>query len=1031
MQSSIQLLIFELRSKHGNKPVFYKVVLFLFLYVALSSSILCQSPDVTFEKFTTSRGLSSNTVYSTVQDELGFIWLGTKSGLNRFDGYEFKSYPLPMAENETVDNVTVFSLLVDKKGVMWIGLKDQGLLAFDQLSNTFRRYPFEENWTVDWNTITVKEIYEDSRGWLWIGTYGGGAIVLDEERKVKYHFCTYCNKAKNEILSNDFVFDFQEDKNKNVYVATAGKGLNLFITASKSIKQIHADVNEDLNSFSKSLCLAQNGDLWIGTEGNGLYKFDVELNKWTNFLESSVGLSTPSNIIRDIQLDDNGELWVATDGGGLLKYNDKEESFTQYSYDPLWSNLLNTNALYDLFFDRSNNLWIGTFNGGINVLKSIQSPFYLKRQFEEEKKIGIRSVLAVKEDSNGRVWLGTDGGGLFYFNINDENLTVKNISESVSSVITCIEIDSTNKLWYGSFAEGLGNYDYQTNVNKNFTHNEMDLQSIVHNNVWDIEATSSGDFWIGTLGGGVDFFPKTDEISQQLGNIQEKLSSVQVIDILLDKEERYLWIATEDKGLNRLEISTNEVVMFNHNDSITQGVSSNNVEALFEDHEGSIWVISNAGVDKVINKETVKSYFFKDFGIENGTISSIQQDDEGYIWVASSKGISRVDNDNKTMIEFGSEHFLQHNFYNAKASCLLSDGRIVFGGVMGFSVVVPKKVQLNDNAALPVFSDLKISGKSVLVGDYDGRKVLQSDLNDENTLVRFSYLDRGISFELSAVEFSDPERNKFAYKLEGFDSEWQILDANHRSIYFSSLKGGEYSLKIKAANSSGVWNENIRTLKILVTPPFWQTWWFITLAVFVILSMIYILYKFLLNRQKEQYELQAMAQREEILKSKQEILQLKNVNLQEEIANKKGQLNASVLQIAHKNEFLTVLKGRIRKIQSETDSEAAKPLRSVVNIINTELKQRDYWEEFQILFNKTFQDFVEDLSASYPTLTSNDHRLCSFIKMKLNNREIASILNITVSAVEQAKYRLKKKISLEKSESLNDFVQHFGKNVQK
>lgn len=189
---------------------------------------------------------------------------------------------------------------------------------------------------------------------------------------------------------------------------------------------------------------------------------------------------------------------------------------------------------------------------------------------------------------------------------------------------------------------------------------------------------------------------------------------------------------------------------------------------------------------------------------------------------------------------------------------------------------------------------------------------------------------------------------------------------------------------------------------------------------FLIIGCIFLVTRFLLNRQKEIYERQTLEQ-------EQEILQLKNQNLVQEITNKKAELNASILQMAHKNEFLSILKERIKKIQSNSDTSAKKPLRSIVNIINSELRQEDYWEKFQLIFNQTFQDFINQLEVKHPTLTQNDYRLSCFIKMKLNNHEIASILNITVNGVEQAKYRLKKKIGLDKSENLNEYIQQFGK----
>jgi DNA-binding CsgD family transcriptional regulator len=297
-------------------------------------------------------------------------------------------------------------------------------------------------------------------------------------------------------------------------------------------------------------------------------------------------------------------------------------------------------------------------------------------------------------------------------------------------------------------------------------------------------------------------------------------------------------------------------------------------------------------------------------------------------------------------------------------------------------------------------------------------------LNNENVEVQLSYRDRGIEFEFSTTEYTDPGLNKYAYKLDGFEENWNFVDATHRKIFISSLEGGKYLLKLKAANSSGVWNEDeIRVMPISVKGPFWKTSWFISLAVILITGLSLLVTRFLLNRQKERYERQT-------LKQEQEILELKNLNLTKEISNKKAELNATILQMAHKNEFLKVLKDRIKKIQNQTDIRAQKPLRSTVNIINSEIRQDNYWDKFQLIFNQTYQDFIGQLEVQHPALTQNDYRLSCFIKMKLNNHEIASILNITINGVEQAKYRLKKKFGLDKSDNLNEYIQQFGKEPQ-
>jgi sugar lactone lactonase YvrE len=377
------------------------------------------------------------------------------------------------------------------EGLIWLGLKAKGLVAYNPISEQFKSFPFNDDTTVDWSTISVRSIFEDSRNWLWIGTYGGGAIVLNKERQVIHHFCTYDTDGKTKQLSNDFVFDFEEDENGNIYIATAGKGINIFTVETNRVHFIHANDQRDMNSYGKTICMDDSNTLWIGTEGNGLYTFDTKNQTWAIYRNNTSKNSISSDIITDIQLDRHGKLWLATDGGGLNKYDQKSKSFQHFRYNSTQSKTLNTDALYDLFFDKSENLWIGTFNGGVNVLKAIHPPFYTKRKYHAEKELGLRSVLTVREDKNRRVWLGTDGGGLFYFDLDKEYLELKNaagllIKGQFNDVITCIHPQKNQGLWYGSFANGLHFFDAQRGVIKQFMHDDDNPNSLIHNNVWDL-----------------------------------------------------------------------------------------------------------------------------------------------------------------------------------------------------------------------------------------------------------------------------------------------------------------------------------------------------------------------------------------------------------------------------------------------------------------------------------------------------------------------------------------------------------------
>jgi DNA-binding CsgD family transcriptional regulator len=288
-------------------------------------------------------------------------------------------------------------------------------------------------------------------------------------------------------------------------------------------------------------------------------------------------------------------------------------------------------------------------------------------------------------------------------------------------------------------------------------------------------------------------------------------------------------------------------------------------------------------------------------------------------------------------------------------------------------------------------------------------------LNDPETTVRLHYQDKGLRINFTATRFLDPEHVRFAYRLMGFDTVWRVVGADQRQAVFSTLPGGDYTFQVRAANRDGVWTTTPRTLRVIVDPPFWQTWWFIGVSILAGLVIAAGMISFLLARQRKRLQ-------EKTREAEREVLRLKNENLLQDVQNKQDQLSASVLQGAHKNQFLADLKAQIRKMEHpESDLHRREWLR-ILRAIDQELDQKDYWDQFQLTFNQTHQDFVEALQLRHPTLTPTENRLCGFIRMGFSNSEIASILNITVNGVEQSKYRLKLKLDLDKNTGLNDYI---------
>ncbi|MBK8554321.1 MAG: hypothetical protein IPL65_00465 [Lewinellaceae bacterium] len=307
-----------------------KNLLWVTCVLIFSFSGKCQ-PDaaqVSFDHLTPENGLSHSTVYSILQDQTGLIWIGTRYGLNRFDGYGCKVFLPIEGDNTSLNGPTVLVLLEDKKGKIWIGHREAGISVWDKTKGQFKRFPEEPDPEVDWTKISVRSLYEDSRGWLWVGTLGRGVFVFDENRRKIGHLCRIC-KTKTQALGNDFVFDFQEDHLGRIWIATDGKGISVFDPATQISTVVHSNDELDLNSYEKSLCLDRRGNLWIGTSGSGLYKLDLSNQQFEHFFfdKNKTPHTISHNIVTDLALDPFGKLWIATDGNGLNVFDPEKNSF--------------------------------------------------------------------------------------------------------------------------------------------------------------------------------------------------------------------------------------------------------------------------------------------------------------------------------------------------------------------------------------------------------------------------------------------------------------------------------------------------------------------------------------------------------------------------------------------------------------------------------------------------------------------------------------------------------------------------------
>ncbi len=994
---------------YDNKLFSTVVVAFFFLLDSLS----IKAQTLFFDHFSMKEGLPHNTVYALAQDQEGFMWFGTHSGLLRYDGYKTKHFQHVKDENQAQINIqTVHSLLLDSKAKLWIGTEDNGLVLYDTKKG---------NWTkiVDNQSINsaVNAIFEDKKGNFWIATMNNGCFVFDAECNLVQHFNT-----QNSVLQSNSIFAFAEAENGRIWIAGAGSGVNFYDAAQGKIEAVHNQVspNEDLASFRKCLFWDKKRTLWIGTENDGLYLYNIENKEFKHYKKGSKS-EFPSNNISDIKAMPDGKIWLSSDGNGLLICSPTTMTFQHEIHSDNFHKGLNTNNLLKIFLDKDENKWIATFNGGINICKKYKTYFPTFKEWSNQNiNFSARSILGICAARNGKIWFATDGGGL---NVWDEKtkqcLIFKHQTGQKkfpsSNVAKSVFEDSKGNIWVGYFNNGLDCYNPTTGQNQHFLQGENNPNMLSDNNIWSIAEDKQGSLWFGTLGGGLNKFdPQTKNFTRHFHdkNNENSVADNGVFVVFAD-ENNNIWIGTKNSGLDFYEQSSGKFTHFSNNKNI-ESISSNDIRSIYKDKKGRLWIgTESEGLNLWLGNGKFKKYGINE-GLLNNSVLSILEDEQGVLWLSSFQGVTRFEPDRESFFNYDFHISELNNQFNHLAAAKLNDATLCFGGIYGVNFISLKQNNQNTINSQVYLTDFKVFNHSIEPND--GSKILQQAITQTKE-IHLSYTQNLFTFDFSALEYTSPYGVRYAFQLVGFDENWRFTNKNEQSVSYN-LSPGDYVFKVYSTNNNGVWSDKITEIKVIIHPPFWKTWWFrlLLLAAFVALA------RWLIQLYNERREEQWKAA---IVEQEKEILRLQNEKLANEIEGKTNELMSKALQMGHKNEVMQKLKDGFKDLRQEQNEENLKKIRGLENLVNVEMQDENNWEQFRVYFDQINQNYTESLLKEFPNLTTNDIRTCILIKLNLSIKEMAALLNISVAGVEKSKYRLKKRLNLNVEDDLTEFLRKF------
>ena len=766
------------------------------------------------------QGLSAASAQCIAQDKRGFLWVGTHDGLNRYDGASFTSYRHDARDAASLSVNNIWALLVDHTDTLWIGTRGGGLCRYERSRDGFTCYRREGPQGLSSDIILT--LYEDRTRTFWAGTLGGGLCRYDRERDRFTCFQTQ--------LPHQDVRALYEARDGTFWVGTQGGGLCRFDRAQGTCTTFRNLPGQPQSLSSNSiLSITEDhaGTLWIGTLGGGLVRFDQPNNRFFTYRhDPRQPASLPGNTVIALHEDRFGEFWVGTLGNGLSRLDRTRGIFI--NQPGLLSN--DVRAIYE---DGQGLLWIGTSGGGgLHRLNRTQTGFVAyQHDPAQPRSLSANMIFSLGAEPSGVLWVGTLGGGLCRSDPDRAGFTCFQRGATVFA----IHRDRAGELWFGTNQDGLCRFDRARERLECYRHDPRRADSLSSNVVMALAEDKTGALWVGTNGAGLCRFnrnKKSFACYRHDPNNPRSLSS-DAIRVLRVDQKGTLWIGTSGAGLCRFDSEQTGFTRFRHNGAQANSLSSDDVRSLYDDQLGRLWIGTDGGGLNLFEpaSQSFRTWRTND-GLPNDTICGIQEDAQGGLWLSTNQGLARFDVQAGRFRHYDQGDGLQSNEFTTGASCKGPDGELLFGGTRGFNSFFPERLSERSNAPPVILTGLRKFNQAVK---------LQPPI-DELEELHLSHRDSVIGIEFAALDLAGAGRYRYRYRLMGFDPNW-LEAGKQRLATYTNLDPGSYVFQVVATDREGVWPETGATLRVVVTPPFWRTWWFLLLAGSTVLGVVFMGYK--------------------------------------------------------------------------------------------------------------------------------------------------------------------------------------------
>ncbi len=826
-----------------------------------SFSINGQKETILFNVITTDIGLSSSNILNILQDRDGFIWIGTYDGLNKYDGKNFEIFRNEINEANSLPDNLIRSLYLDPEDNLFVGT-NSGISKYNKSTGQFINYTKDSSSCLYNMNFQARKITSDKNKILWIATNSG--LLRFDIQGNNCQFSSY-NPQNQESLSNAFCNDVFIDSKNRIWVSTQ-KGLNIYDYEKRKFRRIIQDVNG--KDYSEFLFMKtqedQSGNIWASSE-KGLFKIDETEKNNEQLIYFAPDPDDPNsisaNLLSELYVDKNNVLWIGAENNGMFQFNRNEKKFNRVLSGGSNVTDLDKISINAIFQDNTGNMWFGTYGHGILLASENSHAISL---FEEitsgEKSYSDLLVNCFLEDSKGRIWIGTDGNGIFQFNKQTReftNFSTKN-SELTNNYILSMTEDPKGIIWMVTWDGGLIYFNPERELFKAFNRQNS---SIPDNKIYTITLGNNNDFWLGSHYTGLinynqqtNEFTSINELNNNFGN--------NTINVIVIGEKSNLYIGTT-KSLIIYNPKTGLIKRISDTDEALKNIANVEINDIVIENDTSLWLATLLGLYNYNPEKEILTGYTTEDGLPGNVITGLVTDKSGFIWVSTTTGICRMDTHNSKFTCFTREDGMQSNEFRPRSVQIDSEGNLYFGGVNGFNIINPDKIQKNNTIPQIQLTGFDIFHHPVRPGA-PGSPLKQ--IISETSQIKLNYKQTNLTFHFAVLDYTSPGKNQYAYKLQNFDKEW-TYSGNNGVASYTNLDPGKYILMLKGANNDKVWNETGTMLNIIITPPWWKTWWFrIISAMFLVMFIFAIFYIRISNltRKKAQLEAKVMQRTKEL-----------------------------------------------------------------------------------------------------------------------------------------------------------------------